>query len=94
MPRQPVDLRGVEDVVPLHEPDGPLGGLTGQAIGVGLARRGVEHAERAAFALADIAAEFERLAEGHPVWAGVPAALGNGPKVEGIDPGIADPVMA
>jgi hypothetical protein len=55
VPRQPVDLRGVENVIPLHEPDCLLGGLTGLAVGLGLARRGIEHAERAALALADMA---------------------------------------
>ena len=79
MPRKPVDLRRVEHVVPLHEPDRFLGGLTSQAIGVGLARRAVEHAERAALALADMGAEFERLAEGHPVGAGVAPALSHRP---------------
>ena len=84
--RQPLDLRGVEDVVPLHEPDRLLWCLSSLAIGVGLARRGVEHAERAALALADMGAEFERLPESHPVGAGVAPAFGDRPKEEGIDP--------
>ena len=94
MRRQALDLRGVEDVVPLHEPDRLLGRFTGLAIGVSLARRGVEHAERAALALADMAAEFECLAEGHPVGAGVAPALGDRPEEEGIDPRIGDTVVA
>lgn len=53
---QPLDLRSVEHVVPLHEADGLLRRFTGLAIGVGLARRGVEHAERASLALADMGA--------------------------------------
>ena len=36
---QAIDLRGVEDVVPLHEADRLFGGFTGEPIGVGLARR-------------------------------------------------------
>jgi hypothetical protein len=91
---QPLDLRGVEHVVPLHEADRLLGRLTGLAIGVGLARRTVEHAERAALALAHMGAEFERLTEGHPVGAGVTAALGDRPEEEGIDPRIGDTVVA
>ncbi len=83
---QPLDLRSVEDVVPLHEPDRLLGRFTGLAISVGLARRAVEYAERAALALADMGTELERLAEGHPVGAGVGPALGDRPQEEGVDP--------
>jgi hypothetical protein len=92
--RQALDLRSVEHVVPLHEPDRLLCCLSSLAIGVGLARRTVEHAERAALALADMSAEFERLAEGHPVGAGIPPAFGDRPEEEGIDPRIGDPVVA
>ena len=92
--RQAFDLRGVEDVVPLHEADRLLHRLAGLAIGVGLARRGVEHAERAALALPDMSAEFQRLPEGHPVGAGIATTLGDRPEEEGVDPRIGNPVMA
>jgi hypothetical protein len=58
MGRKTVNLVGAEHMVPFHETDRFFAGFTGLPIGVGLVRGRIEDAERAAFALAHLAAEF------------------------------------
>ena len=91
---QAIDLRSVEDVVPLHEADRLFGGFPGELVSVGLARRVVVDAERAAFAFADLTAKLAGLPVRHPERAGVARGIGDGPQEEAVDPGIGDALMS
>ncbi|PWJ72651.1 hypothetical protein C7441_1328 [Pseudaminobacter salicylatoxidans] len=88
---QPVALGGVEDGEPLEERDAVrlVSGLAGASLLVlGSEAVGIDDGG-AAFALADIAAERERLAEGEPALAGEAMLDDGAPEDQDIDPRIA-----
>ena len=68
--------------------------LAGFSVGLGLRDLAGIDNRRAAFALADMAAEFERLLESHPDRRGKAARRGGRPEDEDIDALVGDAVRA
>ena len=83
MVRQAVDLLDVEDRVGLEERDLPIEFLT-SGIRFGLGEAAGENDHRAGLALADGAAELERLLERHPHRTGKAARDGLGPQQQHV----------
>jgi hypothetical protein len=88
MRRQAFDLRGIENAVGSHEPDGFRRLLASRLIYVGLARAVEIDARLGRLTLAHLPAQFLSLTIGHPVARGVAEAVGDSPEIEAIDPGV------
>ena len=88
MRRQAFDLRGVEDAVGPHEPDGFRRLLASRLINVGLARAVEIDARLGRLTFAHLPAQFLSLTIGHPVARSISEAVGDRPKIEAIDPGV------